>query len=107
MYVGKYPHFSEKISANVMMGKSETGEEKRGNVEEGRKRKDKEVATFSALAITLRYDFALSHKAFLLSRIVIAPDSYRSEHIVPVIASYHSDGIDKRYRNYSLSLLEK
>jgi hypothetical protein len=45
--------------------------------------------------ITLSHDFTLSHSAFILSRIVIASKSYRSEHIKPVIAtySYRSDVI--------------
>ncbi len=57
----------------------------------------------------LRYDFALSNKAFLIFRTVFAFNSYRSVHIGPVIASYsyRSDIIDKRYRIYSLSLLGK
>jgi hypothetical protein len=46
----------KKISANVIWGKNENGEEKKENVEEERKRKDKELGTFSVLAITLRYD---------------------------------------------------
>jgi hypothetical protein len=58
---------------------------------------------YSIIAITLRYDFALSHNAFTLS------NSYHAEHIGPVIAyySYRSDIIDKRYRIYWLSLLGK
>jgi hypothetical protein len=66
-----------------------------------------EVGTLSVLAITLRYDFALSRNAFLLSRTVIAFNIYRSVHVGPVIASYsyRSDVIDKRYRIYWLSLL--
>jgi hypothetical protein len=57
----------------------------------------------------LQYHFALSHNAFILSRIGIASNSYRSEHIGPVMASYgyRFYVIDKRYRNYLLSLLEK
>jgi hypothetical protein len=39
-----------------------------------------EVGSLSVIAITLRYDFALSHNAFILSRIVIGSNSYRSEH---------------------------
>ncbi len=65
---------------------------------------------YSVTAITLRYDFALSHNAFILFRIVIASSSYRSEYIGPVIASYRyrADGIHKRYLSiYSLSLLRK
>ncbi len=64
---------------------------------------------YSVTAIKLRYDFALSHDAFILYRIVIASRSYRSEYIGPVIASYsnRSDVIHKRYRIYSLSLLRK
>jgi hypothetical protein len=41
----------KKISAYVIWGKNETGEENRGNVEERRKRKDKEVGTFSVIAL--------------------------------------------------------
>ncbi len=51
----------------------------------------------------LRYDFALSHDAFLLSGTIMASNNYRSEHIGLVIAScsYRSDVIDKRSRIYS------
>jgi hypothetical protein len=35
-----------------------------------------EVGTLSIIAITLRYDFALSHNAFILSRIVITNEIY-------------------------------
>jgi hypothetical protein len=60
----------------------------------------------------LRYDFALSRNAFLVSRTVIASKSYCSEDIctvVPVIASYsyRSDVIGKRCHIDSLSLLGK
>jgi hypothetical protein len=53
--------------------------------------------TLGVIAITIRYDFALSHNAFILSRIVISSKSYHSENIKPVIASYSycSDVIDK------------
>ncbi len=63
----------------------------------------------SVIAITLRYDFALLHNAFIPYRKVIASNSYRSEHIEPVIAfnSYRSDVIDQRYRISSLLLLGK
>jgi hypothetical protein len=59
--------------------------------------------------MTLRYDFELSHNAFLLSRTVIAFNSYRSVHIGPVIASYsyRFDVIDKRFNIYMFSLLGK
>jgi hypothetical protein len=64
---------------------------------------------YSVTAIMLRYDFALSHNAFIFTRIVIASNSYHFEHIEPVIASYsyRSNVKDKRYRIYSLSLLGK
>jgi hypothetical protein len=64
---------------------------------------------YSVIAITLRYDFAISHNTFLLSRTVIAFNSYRSVHIGPVIVSYsyRSDVIDKHYCNFLLSLLGK
>jgi hypothetical protein len=54
----------------------------------------------------LRYDFALSHNAFLLNRIVIASNGYRPENKGPVIAfySYRPDVIDQRYCISSLSL---
>jgi hypothetical protein len=63
---------------------------------------------YGILAITLRYDFVLSQNAFLLSRTVIASNSYRSAHIGPVITSYSygSDVIHKRYHIYSLSQWE-
>ncbi len=54
-----------------------------------------EGGTLSVTVITLRYDFALSHNAFLPSRTVIASNCYRSVHIGPVIASYSYRG---RYR---------
>jgi hypothetical protein len=64
---------------------------------------------YSIIAIMLHYDFSLSHNAFILYRIVIASNSYRSEHIGPVIASYtyRCDVIDKCYRIHSLSLFGK
>jgi hypothetical protein len=64
---------------------------------------------YRVVAITLRYDFALAHNPFLLSRTVIAFNGYRSVHIEPVIAfySYQTDVIDKRYSIYSLSPLGK
>ncbi len=64
---------------------------------------------YSVVAITLRYDFALAHNPFLLSRTVIAFNGYHSVHIEPVIAfySYQNDVIDKRYSIYSLSPLGK
>jgi hypothetical protein len=43
---------------------------------------------YSVIEITLRYDFALSQIAAILSRIVIASNSYSYDHIGPVIASY-------------------
>ncbi len=43
---------------------------------------------YRVITITLRYDFALSHNAFLQSRTVITSNSYRSVNIGPVIASY-------------------
>jgi hypothetical protein len=57
----------------------------------------------------LRYDFALSHNAFLLNRIVIASNGYRPENIGPVIAfySYRPDVIDQRFCVSSLSLFGK
>jgi hypothetical protein len=63
----------------------------------------------SVIAITLSYDFALSHNAFLLSRTVIAFHSCRSVHVGPAIASYRYRFvvIDKRYSIYFLSLLGK
>ncbi len=69
----------------------------------------------SAPQALLRYSdngtwrFSFSHNAFILSRIVIASNSYRSEHMKPVIPSYIylSDIIDNCYRIYSLSLLGK
>jgi hypothetical protein len=61
---------------------------------------------YSVRPIMLR---SLLHNAFLLSRIVIISDSYRSEHIGPVITfySYCSDFIDKRYSICLLLLLGK
>ncbi len=55
------------------------------------------------------WQFSFSHNAFILSRIIIASNSYRSEHMKPVIPSYIylSDIIDKRYCIYLLSLLGK
>jgi hypothetical protein len=47
------------------------------------KHKKTEVGTLSVIAITLRYDFALSHNAFILDGIVIASSSYPSAHIQP------------------------
>jgi hypothetical protein len=63
----------------------------------------------SCMGIMLLYDFTLWHNAPILSIIVIASYSYRSEHREPVFASYsyRFDVIDKRYRIYSLSLLGK
>jgi hypothetical protein len=71
--------------------------------------KKTEVGTLNVIAITLRYEFALSHNAFILDGIVIAFSSYRSAYIGPVIASYsyRSDVIHQRYCVYSLLLLEK
>jgi hypothetical protein len=68
-----------------------------------------EVGTFSIITIMLRYALALSHKAFILSRIVIASNIYCSENIGPVVTSYSycSDVIDQRYRIYSFLLLGK
>jgi hypothetical protein len=50
-----------------------------------------------------------SPNAFILTRIVIASNSYRFEHLEPVIAaySYRCDVIDKRFRICLLSLLGK
>ncbi len=61
------------------------------------------------IEITLRNDFALSHNAYIFSRIVFASNSCRSEHIEPIIAfySYCSDVIEKLYGIYSLLLLGK
>ncbi len=50
---------------------------------------------YSIIAITLHYDFALSHNAFILFKIVIASYSYRF------------DVIDKSYCIYLLLLLGK
>ncbi len=65
--------------------------------------------SFSIIAIRLYYDFALSHNAFILSRIVTTYKSHRSEHIRPVIASYsyRSGVIDELYHIYLLLLLGK
>jgi hypothetical protein len=62
----------------------------------------------SVIAIMLRHDFA-GHNAFVLYRIFIDCNSYRSEHIGPVIASYSycSDVIGHRCRISTLLLLEK
>jgi hypothetical protein len=51
---------------------------------------------YGVIVITLRYDYALLHKAFILSLIVIASYGYRSEHTDPVIASlsYRFDVIE-------------
>jgi hypothetical protein len=55
---------------------------------------------YSVIAITLCYDFALSHNAFTLSVIVITANNYRPKHTGSVIASYSysSDVRDQRYR---------
>ncbi len=68
-----------------------------------------EVGTFSVIAITLHYNFALLYNAFILCRIVITSNSYSSENLEPIIAlySYRSDIIDKCYCIYFLSLLGK
>jgi hypothetical protein len=63
----------------------------------------------SVIAITQPYDFTFSHNALKLSRIDTTSNSYRFEHIRPVIASYiyDFDIMDKRYRNSLFSLLVK
>jgi hypothetical protein len=65
-----------------------------------------EVGTIGAIAITLRYVFALLHNALCLWRIVIASDSYRFRLFAGVIASdsYCSELAGQRYRFTALSL---
>jgi hypothetical protein len=76
---------------------------------EGKERLAPDLKRYSDIAITLHYDFSLSHNALILSRIVITSNSYRSEHVGPIIASYsyRSDVTDKHYHIYSPSLLGK
>jgi hypothetical protein len=64
---------------------------------------------YCVMAIRLHYDFAFSHIAFILYRIVTASISYCSRHIGPVIASYSycSDVIDQHYHIYSLVACEE
>jgi hypothetical protein len=59
-----------------------------------------DVGTLSIIAKTLRYDFTLSQNAFILSRTVVASNSYHSKHIGPIITSdsYRFVLVDKCYR---------
>jgi hypothetical protein len=64
---------------------------------------------YSCVALTLRYDFALSRNAFILYRIEIDSNSHRPEHKGFIIASYsyRSNVKGQHYRIYSLLLVEK